>query len=235
MIKCSIDDQSLRQIKNMTARVLRTYLKEHEPVSTLKTNMRNLFNTISEQYELSDVSAIANMINSTSSRYGVVEQIPDFFSVENIINLITAASNNIQVNDQLETSSDQITNIQQVRTRLEASREFLDNAYGLAKEVLSYVQNQTNQNIFDCCFINRGSVGQKIGIVKNNQELNNNIRNYQSQLLKRITTYLKSIVRNSPNLNLDPSVRRAIGHPVLYDQNNNYTGTVRTYIKYVSK
>ena len=224
MIKCSIDDQSLRQIKNMTARVLRTYLKEHEPVSTLKTNMRNLFNTISEQYELSDVSAIADMINSTSSRYGVVEQIPDFFSVENIINLITAASNNIQVNDQLETSSDQITNIQQVRTRLEASREFLDNAYGLAKEVLSYVQNQTNQNIFDCCFINRGSVGQKIGIVKNNQELNNNIRNYQSQLLKRITTYLKSIVRNSPNLNLDPSVRRAIGHPVLYDQNNNYTG-----------
>lgn len=66
MIKCSIDDQSLRQIKNMTARVLRIYLKEHEPVSTLKTNMRNLFNTISEQYELSDVSAIANMINSTS-------------------------------------------------------------------------------------------------------------------------------------------------------------------------
>ena len=54
----------------------------------------------------------------------------------------------------------------------------MDNAYGLAKEVSTYVLNTTNRNIFDCLFINRGSLDQPLGIVKDTTELNRNIRRY---------------------------------------------------------
>ena len=37
---------------------------------------------------------------------------------------------------------------QQAVLRSEASREFLDNAYGLATEVSTYVENETNKNLF---------------------------------------------------------------------------------------
>lgn len=228
MIKCAIDDQSLKQIKNMTARVLRNFLKEHEPIATLKSNMKDLFKTISEQYELSQVRTIAEVINNTASRYGILEQVPDFLNIDSITNLITAIDQNVQINDSLEASSDQIFDVQQVRTRLEANREFLDKAYGLAKDVLIYAQNQANQNIFDCCFINRGSVTTRVGITRNTSELNSNIREYQNMLLRKIITYLKGIVRESPNLRIDDTVKRALRLPSMYDQDNKYTGILET-------
>ena len=63
-----------------------------------------------------------------------------------------------KINNFSETSTDNLTDTEQVKLRYDASREFLDNAYGLAKEVSTYVLNTTNRNIFDCLFVNRGSL-----------------------------------------------------------------------------
>lgn len=90
MIKCGVDDKALKQIQSKTALVLRTYLKNKEPMSTLKANMQQLLDKIAQQYELTNINDIVNTIYNTSIRYGVVDQNPDFFSIQNITNLITA-------------------------------------------------------------------------------------------------------------------------------------------------
>ena len=218
MIKCGVDDKALKQIQSKTALVLRTYLKNKEPMSTLKANMQQLLDKIAQQYELTNINDIVNTIYNTSIRYGVVDQNPDFFSIQNITNLITAQQKGIQVNNALETSTDNLVDAEQVRLRFDASREFLDNAYGLAKEVSDYVINKTNRNIFDCLFINRGSIDQQLGIVKNTTELNRNIRQYQETLLRRITSYLSQVVKNAPNLHTSKEIKQLLVDPSLYQE-----------------
>lgn len=224
MIKCSIDDTSLKQIKNMTARVLRAHLKEHGTASALKSNMKQLIQDISEQFELTDSIVIAQAISDAATRYGVNEQIPDYFNAENINNILIASDQDIQQVDPLEASTDQLTDVPQIKSKLDASRDFMDKSFGLAKEVEVQFQNITNQNLFDCLFINRGSINQKSGIVQNTKELNDNIRSYQTQLLKNITTYLRSVLRNARNLKIEEDIKKAIAKPVMYDENNKYTG-----------
>lgn len=228
MIKCSIDDTSLKQIKNMTARVLRAHLKEHGTASALKSNMKQLIQDISEQFELTNSMTVAQAISDAATRYGVNEQIPDYFNAENINNILIASDQDIQQVDPLEASTDQLTDVPQIKSKLEASRDFMDKSFGLAKEVEVQFQNITNQNLFDCLFINRGSINQKSGIVQNTRELNDNIRSYQTYLLKNITIYLRSILRNARNLKIEEDIKKAIAKPVMYDENNKYTGILET-------
>lgn len=218
MIKCGIDDKALKQIQSKTALVLRTYLKNKEPMSTLKANMQQLLDKIAQQYELTNIDDIVNTIYNTSIRYGAVDQNPDFFNIQNITNLITAQQKGIQVNNTLETSTDNLVDAEQIRLRFDASREFLDNAYGLAKEVSDYVINKTNRNIFDCLFVNRGSIDQPLGIVRNTTELNRNIRQYQEALLRRITSYLSQVVKNAPNLHTSKEIKQLLLAPSLYQE-----------------
>lgn len=228
MIKCSIDDTSLKQIKNMTARVLRAHLKEHGTASALKSNMKQLIQDISEQFELTNSMTVAQAISDAATRYGVNEQIPDYFNAENINNILIASDQDIQQVDPLEASTDQLTDVPQIKSKLDASRDFMDKSFGLAKEVEVWFQNITNQNLFDCLFINRGSINQKSGIVQNTRELNDNIRSYQTYLLKNITIYLRSILRNARNLKIEEDIKKAIAKPVMYDENNKYTGILET-------
>lgn len=231
MSKCDINAQSLKQIQTKVAQTLMGFRARKESVSTLKQNMTTLLNEIAENYNLAGITEITSTIYNLAQRFGVVDQSSSFFSIENLTNLLTGAGQGIQRIDTLETSADKLTDTEQVRTRLEANREFLDNAYGLAKEVRTYVERQTNQNLFDCCFINRGSVNQNLGIVKNNSELNENIRQYQQTLLERMTDYFNHIIANSPNLRVEADVLEALRNPVLYKEVNGKiqnTGVLET-------
>lgn len=220
MSKCDINAQSLKQIQTKVAQTLMGFRARKESVSTLKQNMVTLLNEIAENYNLAGITEITSTIYNLAQRFGVVDQSSSFFSIENLTNLLTGAGQGIQRIDTLETSADKLTDTEQVRTRLEANREFLDNAYGLAKEVRTYVERQTNQNLFDCCFINRGSVTQNLGIVRNNSELNENIRQYQQALLERMTDYFNYIISTSPNLQVEANVLEALKNPRLYEEVN---------------
>lgn len=220
MSKCDINAQSLKQIQTKVAQTLMGFRARKESVSTLKQNMVTLLNEIAENYNLAGITEITSTIYNLAQRFGVVDQSSSFFSIENLTNLLTGAGQGIQRIDTLETSADKLTDTEQVRTRLEANREFLDNAYGLAKEVRTYVERQTNQNLFDCCFINRGSVTQNLGIVRNNSELNENIRQYQQVLLERMTDYFNYIISTSPNLQVEANVLEVLKSPKLYEEVN---------------
>lgn len=224
MSKCIINEETLKQIRSKTTQILRSYKKNKESISTLKQNMKNLLDEISkEKYSLIDTPQIIENIYNTVQRYGVVEQSSNFFSIENLTNLLTGANQGIQRINVLETSTDKIADVEQVRIRSQVNREFLNNAYGLAKEVRTYVENKTNQNIFDCCFINRGSVDQNIGIVKNNSDLNRNIRQYQQSLLQDIADYFNYIISIYPELQVSENTKQLLQNPRLYDENNKNT------------
>lgn len=218
MSKCDINAQSLRQIQTKVAQTLMGSRARKESISTLKQNMVTLLNEIAENYNLASITEITSTIYNIAQRFGVVDQSSNFFSIENLTNLLTGANQGIQRIDTLETSADKLTDTEQVRTRLEANREFLDNAYGLAKEVRIYVEQQVNQNLFDCCFINRGSVNQNLGIVRNNSELNENIRQYQQALLERMVDYFNNIIAKSPDLQIDSEIRELLNNPRLYTE-----------------
>ena len=215
MNKCDINSNTLRQIETLTADVLEQYLENEESLSTLRQNMGKLFDQISEQYELTDINSIVNAIYSTAEEYALVEIDPSFFSTDNILRELTAVSSGVQT-DTAEASTEHLTDSETVQSRLEANREFLDNAFGLAREVKAYMVQQSNQNLFDCCFINRGSVNSRTGIVRNTAELNRNIRDYQEVLLKRITDYLKWVSQTYSNVQFEPEIQELLDNPQLY-------------------
>jgi hypothetical protein len=157
-------------------------------------------------------------------RYGVDVRDSDYFNANNINNILTASSQNIQLIDPTETSTEQLTDAPQIRSRMEASKVFIDKSFGLAREASTEFQNITNQNLFDCLFINRGSINKKVGLVQTNKQLNDNVRDYHEYLLKNIITYLKDIKRDAKSLKIDDDIKKALRKPVMYDENNKYTG-----------
>ena len=216
MNKCNIDDKSLKLIQSRVATIFREYLKNEYTQEELKKKIKNELDKIADKYELTDIDSIINIIQKASIRYGLAAKNPDFFNSQNLSNLLIAKREGIQINNSSETSTDNLTDTEQVKLRYDASREFLDNAYGLAKEVSTYVLNTTNRNIFDCLFVNRGSLNQPLGIVQNNIDLNRNIREYQEALLQKITTYLRQVVKDAPNLHTSKEVKALLEHPKLY-------------------
>lgn len=231
MNKCGINEETLKQIKKMTARVFLLHNKEHGTVSTLKSNINQMLqDVVKDNFQLEWSQSIAEVINSEAIKRGITAQVPNFFEVQNINNLLIAAKEGVAISDSKEASTEHLTDVPQIRSRIDASRDFIDKSFGLAKELGIKFQNITDENLFDCLFINRGSVNQNIGIVKNTRELNDNIRNYQNILLKNIVDYLNSEFRGKRLIreNLSDEVKQALKNPVMYDENNKYTGVLET-------
>ena len=224
----------IKRFKSQIASAMMLY--RTKKISTLEDLIKRITTNIEEfrgENNSFNVEEVADLIYNAAERAGVVDQRSDFFNLDALSNLLEGVSMGVNFNN-VEVSTEQLTNTEQVKLRLEASRKFLDNAYGLAVEVKNYVINQTNQNIFDCCFINRGSIpGIKKGIVKNTSELNNNIRHYQQLLVDRIVQYFNYIVNSAPNLkkNLSSKIMEVLQNPILYVQTGDRlenTGILKT-------
>ena len=228
MGKCVLNEEAFKEIKNNEAKTIRKYKREHQSISELKSAFKQLLQDINSTYSIPDeqIKNVSDFIYNISTKYGITKDVDSFFSGENLYNILFSFKKRLKLNSPLEASTKQITDPEQVRTRLESSDRFLDEIYGIAKEVRRYVKNKTDQSIFDCCFINRGSIGLERGMIENNVQLNRNIRDYQTQLLKNITRYLQYVIRQSPNLKVDDEIKELIKNPVLYDCNNNYTGII---------
>lgn len=205
----------------MIGRVLR---KKHDSITTLKKEVEEEIKNISKQYELTDTQSIVDAIMYPIKRYGVDVRDSDYFNANNINNILTASSQNIQLIDPTETSTEQLTDAPQIRSRMEASKVFVDKSFGLAREASIEFQNTINQSLFDCLFINRGSINKKVGLVQTNKQLNDNIRNYHEYLLKNIISYLKDVKKDAKSLKIDDEIKKALRKSVMYDENNKYTG-----------
>lgn len=195
--------------------VFRDSGKYSYPLSTIKVNIQKVLDSI-EQDDLQYTDNIAELVATRSTKYGIAAKDPNFFSLRNFISVLDARRKGIKIDHNFDTSATKLMDTQQAVLRSEASREFLDNAYGLATEVSTYVENETNKNLFDCMFINRGSVDTDLGIVKSTTDLNRNIRQYQETLFKRITSYLYDIVKSAPNLHISKEIKDLLKNSKLY-------------------
>ena len=216
MNKCAITPQDLKKIKSKVGAIVMNYRRNKETVDSLENSIINVLTDLGNQYEIEGAAQIVEAVRGAAK--SVTDQSSQFFSFTNLINVFTRANQGLQTTSNHTVDANNLTDTKQVMARLDATREFLDNAYGFAHEVRNYVQNKTNQNIYDACFINRGSIDNiPIGIVRSNTELNSNIREYQEQLLRQITDYIKYVTKN---IKLDPKVSDALNNPKLYKQVN---------------
>lgn len=199
---------------------------EGQPISALELKMTDLIREFSKTYGSEE--QIASLIYETAKEYGLDAEDSTYFNIESIKSKLDSATYNIQQIDELETSPEQIVDASQIKYRRDASIEAISKYFGLAQEVEAQFRNITNEHLFDCLFINRGSLNTKLGNVSNTTELNNNIRIYQTILLKDIVTYINNILKNAPNISVDSSIQELLDNPVLYDNNNKYTGILET-------
>lgn len=208
---CEISKKIQQKVDN----IFRDFRKYSYPLSTLKVNIQNALDSI-EQDNLQYTDNIAELVAARSVKYGVAANDPNFFSLRNFVSILDARKKGIRIDHNFDTSAIKLMDTQQAALRSEASREFLDNAYGLATEVSTYVENETNKNLFDCIFVNRGSVDTDLGIVKSTTAFNKNIRQYQETLFKRITSYLLDIVKSAPNLHVPKEIKDLLKNSKLY-------------------
>lgn len=230
MAKCVVDSAALKQIRAKVQPAIRMFRGGRLDTDAFKQKVLDWVNWITkdQDYDMSQADLIVDMAYpDIFVKYGLTQQFPDFFSKEHFKSLLTASDSNIQVNDTAETSTDNLVDTPQVRLKAEASRKFLDDAYGLAKEVQNYVINRTNRNLVDCLFVNRGSLNSELGVVSTTIQLNKNIRDYQQELLNRISSYLWGIVKVAPNLHISKDIKELLQNPVMYQEVNGevqYTG-----------
>lgn len=218
MNKCLINEDTLKQIQTSVIDIFCDYLDEEWSIPTLRQTIREYFNEITKNVDSSDIDVIANTIFKVATTYQIPEIDSNYFTLDNIKTKLTAAKAGI-LND-AEISTEQLTDVETVQRRIEANSSFLDEAFGLAKEVKSYMIRQANRNLFDCLFINRGSINSNTGIVRNQEELNKNVREYQEALLKRITDYLNWVQKNFPDNSHSEEIQNLLNNPKLYEEVN---------------
>lgn len=220
MNKCIIDTISLRQIRTKVSSPINRYLVESKlgkgDLGNLKKKFVDAIKSISENYEMD--SSVVDTIYDTTRHIRNID--PGFFTKENIQNILTNSDAFIQEVNPQQADSDIITADKQIRLRTQANNNFLYEAYGMATAVQIAAMNQANMELFDCLFINRGSINGNRGIVTTNIALNDNIRAYQQKLLERICKYLTISARNSKQQLITNNLKALINNPQLYTQIN---------------
>lgn len=220
MDKCPIDNKQKAQIAGMVVQALR------QP-GDLTNNMNQLFNEIAKNYELEQLDVILDIIQFGAQRYGKLQQNRNLFVPENMRSIIMGYKNGV-INETEVKSAEQFKNADQILIRKEANMQFLEEAFGIAIDAKTDFILTTNQNLQDCCFVNRGSIDGNVKVIDSIQELNQNIRNYQEVLLKRIQSYLRNINEQSKGANIPENLLSENMY-----ENGRYTNIIEHLRQYI--
>ncbi len=232
MNKCELNNSSLLQIKDLTAQLLKRGVKERWDVNSLKSNFNEFIKQVLDTYKMSnndDIKLVADIMYTQIPRAKrIVALDPEYLSMNNVINLLDEA---VQGVEKIDTKSASIEKIEEgPQNRLQASDIFLDKAYGGAVNVRNIFCKQIDQNLFDCMFINRGSINTKLGIVGKTCDLNNNIREYQDFLLQKIVEYLNTDVLD---MRVQGEVKNILTNPRMYNR-GKYTKALDILSPYIN-
>lgn len=229
MNKCT--DIELGQIKR--AFNIANIKSRKDTVSELRTRMIQVIEDLTEQFSLIDTQELANVIYNAMQTYGIIGR-SNFFNLTNIQTAIeTKREGSLEKEGaSIDTSTDLLTESEVVKLRKDATRQFLKDSFGSATEVLTLVERQVSQALFEACFINRGNIlTDRVGVVRDEIELNRNLRDYQDLLLTRITNFLNTIIDNAPELKAsiskDKKLTEALANPRMY-RDKEYTNILET-------
>lgn len=141
-----------------------------------------------------DPEQLDNLVNSIWEifyQYGLTSLGEVFYSQETILtylkNILTE-----NINERLASVS-RLVDTDVELSIMNASTQFLDEAYGSAKYVRLEAERSFKYHIFNYCFINRYIEDIEYGLIGSNTVLNQNIVKYQQFLVDSIISYLESI------------------------------------------
>ena len=222
MNKCSITDQSIKQIQSdirrITMSAIMTAKKDKsKKLEIIKSGISTKLQEYINSYTLADASNRNTVIQT------ILDTIKDdikntdlyFFNAQNLNNIVVDFINKVETKEtdyKLPVSSIEkntsATDVKQIKD------EFLLNAYGTAVEVRLDAVNFFDQQMVKAVIMNR----ENGSVTKNTTELNRNLEALQNQLLNNIYNYLRSLNTISGTL------KALIGTEMFKDQ--KYTGIV---------
>lgn len=194
MSKCELNDIEIKKIQSkINGAVARNRLKGSGIVDLIE-RLDNITKELSgpNGYQQSDFSRIAVVIKEKLNQLKVNY---DQFTV----NYFESKLNFIQPEGKVnkDNTTERLYDTEAVSKLMDASTDFLVQAYGSAVKVKNAVITEQNLYLVDSCFVDRGSISGETGIVRNNSELNINIRHYQQHLLNQIVKYLKTVANET--------------------------------------
>ena len=221
---CDILSEVRKRVKTQVMK----YRRKKESTSALQTYITQALKFEPSEVGITPTEDIINECFDVLTKMGVVALNPEFFSRRNLTEIFTGVKQGLINTDKSEASADKILPKAQeeLGVRMNVTSQFLDDAYGMVTDARTQALNEANQHIFDCLFVNRGSIDTKTGIVKNSLQRNRNIKAYQEQLLQKVVTYLNSIISSS-TMRPKPEIKDALANPVLYKDGKN-TGILET-------
>lgn len=219
MNKCGI---TLAQVQAYVADQLEEWLEEEEGIGKLKTRLHDSLSYIVENnLDLEDIQiseAIQDILNNPLYSSEVIRQ---EFNKNYFLNVLNTIRSGVTLNKIEDT--EKLYNVEEVNRRKNASLDFLSAAYGSAIDVKRNAVMQQMQYVVDSCLVGRGNIPGIFGLVQSSKQLNENIRRYQSYLLKQITDYINTQVGE----NLSKREAELLANPVLYtitQSGSQYTG-----------
>lgn len=215
----------LEQLSDDIYNELWSYDNNKLSLQGIKDNLgRFISTTVRKNYDISNIEAVISAIQAGLFDYNDKYTKDDFFGVENLKQLIAG----VKIDNPTDSPKDANWNTLQnteVSTSSKTTSKFLENSYGLAKEVQRRAQVEIDSNLFDALFVNRGSILDiSIGIVSNSTDLNNNIRQVKEQLFQKICAYLRDL-----NINFSKEELDIINNGTLFRLNGSiveYTGAI---------
>ena len=79
----------------MTAKIARNHLREKNSIDIFKSEFKEFLKNISDQFELTNSLEVAQVIGATLSRYGITAESVNYFTEDNINNLLVESDKNI--------------------------------------------------------------------------------------------------------------------------------------------
>lgn len=217
MFLCKLTPETLDEIRTRSSIIVEDYYNDRDATpDTFERNVIEYIASFKHNISITDVDAVTEQIILGIVEDGGMEQ-DTFVNPQNIKSLLEVVANNGDLNLGKEATLDRALKDQQEDTNIvKASLDFLENSYGIATQAKRLAIIEADSCLFDACFINRGRIKGKTGVVSLSQ-LNNNIRQYQQQLLEKICEYL----RTQPQNDFTQEELNAINNPVLYRLNGN--------------
>lgn len=208
MIKCGINRDTLKSIKQDVDQLVQNYrADQHSNLNAFKQTVNSYINSIKDKYEQDDVDLLATHIARGLRDF----KNDSFFDIPAIKSALTYVANGSLLDVNTEAGTHNILkNKETIQDEKLVNDEFLTDAYGSAKNVRRQAEIQAKTSIVDACFINRGSIEGRTGVVTK-EELNRNMRQYQQQLLNKICEFLKT------KKGLPKNIVDIINNPQLYE------------------
>ena len=225
--KCTVDSSALEMLQSQTYELAMEMLEAEYPIDIVKTKVSDFVVSLNKRLAISDkniMNSVTSVVYNTLDDFGIVNSDPDFFNQNMFNQIIEIEQKQISMNnDTTDASSNKIFNSEEAHTRYDATTQFLDDAYGLAKSVRTAMMLDADAHLFDALFVNRGLLQDlshlSRGVVKE-ADLNNNIRKYHEVLLGKIVDYLRNTVDTieaKGRITFDDETKRLLANPKMYE------------------